>query len=208
MLQALYSLSGVQGELQLRDRPNFMRFVGLTCCTRRRQCQGNLVLPRPDQANGRHRSLFRCLDEALPDKSCLAMGGQMIDAALMAASRQKLTIKEGHHPGRRRTGGLVPHQAGAEGRGCPPLKRSRARLKPEGSQHQAIQIAVPAFGYKSYIGVDRHHGQSRRWTVTDTAEHDSRSFRALLDPENTTSRIWADTAYRTKHNLEVLERLG
>ncbi len=48
----------------------------------------------------------------------------------------------------------------------------------------------------------------RRWTVTDAAQHDSRSFAALLDPENTASRVWADTAHRIKRNLEVLERCG
>jgi hypothetical protein len=30
----------------------------------------------------------------------------------------------------------------------------------------------------------------------------------LLDPENTASRVWADTASRTKRNLEALERRG
>jgi IS5 family transposase len=64
------------------------------------------------------------------------------------------------------------------------------------------------FGYKSHIGIDRRHGLIRRWTVTDAAQHDSRSFPALLDSENTASRVWADTAYRTKRNLEALERRG
>jgi IS5 family transposase len=73
---------------------------------------------------------------------------------------------------------------------------------------QAIQIAVPIFGYKSHIGIDRRHGLIRRWTVTDAAQHDSRSFAALLDPGNTASHVWADTAYRTKRNLEALERRG
>jgi IS5 family transposase len=30
----------------------------------------------------------------------------------------------------------------------------------------------------------------------------------LLDPENTASRVWADTASRTKRNLEALEHRG
>ncbi|RKK06163.1 hypothetical protein EBE87_22135 [Pseudoroseomonas wenyumeiae] len=30
----------------------------------------------------------------------------------------------------------------------------------------------------------------------------------MLDPENTASHVLADTAYRTKRNLEVLERRG
>ncbi|EHL97012.1 hypothetical protein HMPREF9946_04451 [Acetobacteraceae bacterium AT-5844] len=41
-----------------------------------------------------------------------------------------------------------------------------------------------------------------------SAQHDSRSFAGLRDPENTASRVWADTAYCTKRNLEVLERRG
>ena len=65
---------------------------------------------------------------------------------------------------------------------------------------------MPVFGYKSHIGIDRRHGLIRRWTVTDAAQHDSRSFAGLLDPANTASRVWADTAYRTRRNLEVLER--
>ena len=88
------------------------------------------------------------------------------------------------------------------------LKRGRTRPRSEGAQRQALQIAVPVFGYKSHIGIDRRHGLIRRWTVTDAAQHDSRSFPALLDPGNTASRVWADAAYRTKRNLEVLERRG
>jgi IS5 family transposase len=78
------------------------------------------------------------------------------------------------------------------------LKRGRTKLGSEGAQRQAIQIALPVFGYKSYIGIDRRHGLIRRWTVTDAAQHGSRSFPDLLDPENTASRVWADTAYRTR----------
>ncbi|WP_158601052.1 transposase [Teichococcus wenyumeiae] len=88
------------------------------------------------------------------------------------------------------------------------LKRGRTKPRPEGTQRQAILIAVPAFGYKSHIGIDRRHGLIRSWAVTDAAQHDSRSFAGLLDPENTTSRVGADTVYRTKRNLEVLERRG
>ena len=87
-------------------------------------------------------------------------------------------------------------------------ERGRTKPKPEGTQRQAIQIAVPIFGYKSHIGIDRRHGLIRRWTVTDAAQHDSRSFPALLDPGNTASRVWADTAYRTRRNLEALNRRG
>ncbi|KAA2211190.1 transposase, partial [Teichococcus oryzae] len=126
------------------------------------------------------------------------------------APRQKLTIEE---KATIREGGTPTHwskakraQKDRDARWT--LKRGRAKPKPEGAQRQAIQIAVPVFGYKSHIGIDRRHGLIRRWAVTDAAQHDSRSFPALLDPENTASRVWADTAYRTRRNLEVLERRG
>jgi IS5 family transposase len=138
------------------------------------------------------------------------MGGQIIDATIIAAPRQKLTIEE---KATIREGGTPADwsrakraQKDRDARWT--LKRGRTKPRSEGAQRQAIQIAVPIFGYKSHIGIDRRHGLIRRWTVTDAAQHDSRSFADLLDPENTASRVWADTAYRTKRNLEVLERRG
>jgi hypothetical protein len=38
--------------------------------------------------------LFRRFDEVLADQGFLAMGGQIIDATLIAAPRQKLTVEE------------------------------------------------------------------------------------------------------------------
>ncbi len=34
------------------------------------------------------------------------------------------------------------------------------------------QVAVPAFGYKNHIGIDRVHGLIRTWRATDAARHD------------------------------------
>jgi hypothetical protein len=94
VLQALYSLSDDQAEFQLRDRLSFMRFVGLglhqavpdaktiwLCCQQLKQA-------------GAVEGLFRRFDEVLAAKGFLAMGGQIIDATLITAPRQKLTIEE------------------------------------------------------------------------------------------------------------------
>jgi IS5 family transposase len=40
------------------------------------------------------------------------------------------------------------------------------------------------------------------------ARHDGSQLGAVLDPENTGSGVWADTAYRSKANLDALERRG
>jgi IS5 family transposase len=159
---------------------------------------------------GAIEGLFRRFNEVLAAKGFLAMGGQIIDATLIAAPRQKFTIEEKAtiREGRTSEGWSRAKQAQKDRDARWTIKRGRAKRKPDGTQRQAIQIAVPVFGYKSHIGIDQRHGLIRRWTVTDAAQHDSRSFAALFDPGNTASRVWADTAYRTKRNLEVLERRG
>jgi IS5 family transposase len=159
---------------------------------------------------GAIEGLFRRFDEVLSNKGYLAMGGQIIDATLIAAPRQKLTIEEKAiiRNGGTPEGWSRAKQAQKDRDARWTLKRGRVKRKPDGTQRQASQIAVPVFGYKSHIGIDRRHGMIRRWAVTDAAQHDSRSFPDLLDLENTASRVWADTAYRTKRNLEVLEWRG
>jgi IS5 family transposase len=210
VLQALYSLSDEQTEFQLRDRLSFMRFAGLGLHQAVPDAKTIWLYREQLKQTGAVEGLFRRFDEVLASKGFLAMGGQIIDATLIAAPRQKLTIEE---KAIIREGGTPEDwsrvkraQKDRDARWT--LKRGRTKPRPEGTQRQAIPIAEPVFGYKSHIGIDRRHGLIRRWTVTDAAEHDSRSFPALLDPGNTASRVWADTAYRTKRNLDVLERRG
>ncbi len=64
------------------------------------------------------------------------------------------------------------------------------------------------FGYKNHIGIDREHGFARRFTVTHAAAHDGAQLGAVLDPANTASSVWADTAYRSAANIEFLGRRG
>jgi transposase, IS5 family len=67
---------------------------------------------------------------------------------------------------------------------------------------------VPAFGYKNHLSIDRQHGLIRRFAITHAAAHDGSQLGAALDPANTASQVWADTAYRSKANLALLERRG
>lgn len=209
MLQALYTLSDDQTEYQLRDRLSFMRFVGL-----------GLHDPVPDAKTiwlfreqltraGAIERLFLRFDTALRDKGLLAMGGQILDATVVQARPARLTAEE---------------KAVIRGGGTPPgwsparraqidrdarwtLKRGRKRPPPEGgSQRQAVEIAVPVFGYKSHIGIDRTHGLIRTWTVTHAAAHDGGQLTDLLDAGNTASGVWADTAYRSAANLAALAK--
>jgi transposase, IS5 family len=71
-----------------------------------------------------------------------------------------------------------------------------------------IDIAIPFFGYKNHLGIDRRHGLIRTWSTTDAARHDGAQFVGLLDRTNTAGGVWADTAYRSEKNEAHLAAHG
>ena len=146
--------------------------------------------------------LFERFDTALHDAGYLAMGGQIIDATVVAAPRQKLTDEEKETI---RGGGTPSAWSKAKRRQKDldarwTIKRGRSKRSDASEMKAGVEIAVPVFGYKNHAGIDRRHGLIRRWTVTNAAAHDSRPFEGLLDPRNTASKVWADTAYRSARN--------
>jgi transposase, IS5 family len=65
-------------------------------------------------------------------------------------------------------------------------------------------IAVPVFGYKSHISIDRRFGFIREAAVTSASAADGRMLRHLVTTENTASEVWADSAYRSQRNEKWL----
>jgi IS5 family transposase len=71
-----------------------------------------------------------------------------------------------------------------------------------------VDLAVPAFGYKNHVSIDRRHGLIRGWTGTHAAAHDGARLETVLDAGNTASHVWADTAYRSAKNEAMLQARG
>lgn len=208
VIQALYGLSDAQAEFQILDRRSFGRFLGLD--------DGDRV---PDETTiWRFREalvqakavdrLFSRFDAYLKEAGYLAMGGQIVDASIVAPPRQRMTDEEKAIVKR---GGIPPDwqakprklaQKDRDARWT--LKRGRKKKRPDGSA--MMEIATPVFGYKSHIGTDRRHGFVRKWSVTDAARYDGRELGGLLDRDNTGSEIWADTAYRSQKNEKQIAR--
>ena len=44
-----------------------------------------------------------------------------------------------------------------------------SRAKPSDDGLPRIDLAVPAFGYKNHLGIDRRHGLIRTWATTRVA---------------------------------------
>ena len=73
------------------------------------------------------------------------------------------------------------------------IKRGRKHQAALGdSQKRQVDVAVPAFEYKNYIGIDRAFGFLRRYNLTYAAAHDGGQLGAVLDRNNTASDVWAD----------------
>ncbi len=87
------------------------------------------------------------------------------------------------------------------------VKHSKAKPREDGSL-PPVDLAIPAFGYKNHVSIDRGFGIIRRWTATHAAAHDGARLEDVLDRTNTASDVWADTAYRSAKNEAMLSRRG
>ena len=210
VLQTLYTLSDDQAEYQLRDRLSFMRFAGLALHDPVPDAKTIWLFREQLMRCGALAKLFERFDRLLHARGYLAMGGQIVDATVIEARKprlskdEKATLRDGAMPSgwsKART-----RQIDRDGRWT--LKRGKKPTPPEGAQRQAAEIAVPVFGYKNHIGIDRAHGFIRRFVVTHAARHDGSQLAGVLDAANTASEVWADTAYRSRANLALLDKRG
>ena len=150
-------------------------------------------------------------DKHLTKAGYLAMGGQIVDATIVAAPKQrngdgeKADIKAGKVPDAWKDKPAKLRQKDRDARWT--VKFSKAKADEDGKAQQR-DIAVPAFGYKNHAAIDRRHGFIRGWNVTSACAWDGAQLRNVVSRDNTGSTVWADTAYRSKANEAWLERNG
>src|ERR1700712_1757859 len=166
LLQAMHTLSDERCEYLIRDRLSFMRFLNL-----------GLADPVPDantiwtfrealKRAGAIDALFGRFDAALQAEGYLAMGGQIVDATIVAAPKQRNTeaeraaIKAGDIPEGWAGKPAKLRQKDRDARWT--VKFSKAKPREDGTPQ--TDLAVPAFGYKNHVSIDRRHGLIRGWT--------------------------------------------
>src|SRR5271169_5860252 len=154
VLQTLYTLSDDQTEYQLKDRLSFMRFVGLALHDPVPDAKTIWLFREQLARTGATERLFARFDALLRAKSWLAMGGQIVDATVIAARRPRLTQAEKDTI----KGGGVPaewepaRRAQIDRDGRRTIKRGRKReVTPDGGHKRQPEIAVPVFGYKNHV---------------------------------------------------------
>ena len=94
ILQTLYTLSDDATEFQIRDRLSFMRFLGLGFEDAVPDAKTVWLFREQLTRAGSIEELFAAFDAWLKGKGYLAMSGQIIDASIIAAPRQRNTDAE------------------------------------------------------------------------------------------------------------------
>ena len=156
--------------------------------------------------------LFAAFDGELRRCGYLAMGGQIVDATLVSAPKQrnsgdeKAAIKAG-----KRASEIWPDQPAKAAQKDTDARwtvKTGRRKNPAGAQRRMPDIAIPVFGYKNHIVIDRAYGFIRSSAVTDAARHDGKMLRHLVTGDNLAAGVWADSAYRSKANEAWLAGKG
>lgn len=189
-LRHYYDLSLKQAEYQVLDRLSFRRFLGL-----------NLEDPVPDTntvwvyeerliEHDLVQPLFRDLMAQIEAAGYLPRGGQIIDATIVEAPRR-----------RNEPSGNDDDQGG---QGRSDAQRRQANR----DAHWTRKHGQSYFGYKDHLGVDTKHKLIRTFEVTPANRHDGHLLADLLDPDNSNADVWADSAYRSAENEDILQRRG
>jgi IS5 family transposase len=204
ILQAQHNLSDARMEFMIRDRLSWMRFLGF-----------DLGAPTPDENTIRHfrnrltetgtlKRVMKAFDWQLRKKGYIPMAGQIVDASLVPAPKQRNTEGEKEAIKAGKTAGEIWPDAPAKAAQKDVDARwtlkigGKVRHRPDGTP--LPMIATPVFGYKSHISIDRRFGFIRESAVTSAAAPEGKQLKRLVSRENTGSEVWADTAYRSRNN--------
>ncbi len=196
VLQVLYSLSEEATEFQIQERLSFQRFLGLGLDGKVPDAT-TVWLFREQLVKAKAiNKLFARFDAALTERGFLAMGGQIIDATVVLAPKQrnnedeKAAIKQGKAPKRLKEKPAKIRQKDRAARWTVKYSKAKVREGADPKGFKPVGLAIPMFGYKNHIGVDRANGLIRTWDASAASAHDGARLPELISKYNTGSGVW------------------
>jgi IS5 family transposase len=196
ILQSLYNISDEQLEYQVLDRISFSRFLGINIGGRVPDFTTFWLFREALAEAGLARKLFDRFDAYLRDNGFATRKGQIVDASIVQAPKQRNTRDENKKIKQGRADEV--RQAWSENKRR--QKDTDARWTKKNGKNY--------FGYKNHVQTDVKHKFVRDYDVTAANVHDSKVFEKLLDAGNTSRDVWADSAYRSEEKLKTLDALG
>jgi transposase, IS5 family len=195
IVQSLYNLSDEQAEYQARDRFSFTRFLGLGMEDRIPDGTTLWLFREKLAKAGLIEKLFEQFGRHLEAKGYIARGGQMVDATIVSVPKQRNsredneTVKAGKTP--------------EEWEKKPAKNRQKDKDARWTKKHNKS-----FFGYKNHVNADARHKLIRRYEVSDASVHDSQTLDGLLNKDNTSQDVYADSAYRSTETEVKLKARG
>ncbi len=193
ILQSLYNLGDDSIEYQIRDRISFMRFLGLSLGDRVPDAKTIWLYRELLGKAGLVDKMFAKFDGQLRDRGFTAKRGQIIDASIVSAPKQRNSREENS---------MIK-------KGDIPEGWNEAKLQQKDTDAKWVKKNGHSyFGYKNHISIDAKHKFIRKYKVTDAAVHDSNVFEELFDRKNSSRDVYADSAYRSYEKLKMLDKKG
>lgn len=159
---------------------------------------------------GTLKRVMKAFNWQLQKKGYIPMAGQIVDGSLVPAPKQRNTEEEKAAVKACKSAKEIwpdnPNKAAQKDTDARRTVKIGGKIctRPDGKP--LPQIALPVFGYKSHICIDRHFGFIRAATVTSAADADGRQLKNVVTTHNTSSNVWADSAYRSKSNEKWLSK--
>ena len=135
------------------------------------------------------------------------MSGQLVDATIVAAPKQRNTtaekqaLREGRVPEAWQDRPAKLRQKDRDARWTIKTTKAQPRAGETPMVDWPSRVRLPKSHQRR-----RRHRLIRRWRVTDAAAHAGAHLADLLDPDNTASDVWADTGYRSRKNEDLLRQ--
>lgn len=164
ILQAQHNLSDARMEFMIRDRLSWMRFLGFSLGDRTLDENTIRHFRNRMTETGTLKRVMKAFDWQLHKKGYIPMSGQIVDASLVPAPKQRNTdgerdaIKAGKSADE-----IWPDETAKAAQKDTDARWTlkiggKVRYRPDGTP--LPMIAVPVFGYKSHISIDRRHASS------------------------------------------------
>ncbi|MGB3221905.1 MAG: IS5 family transposase [Desulforhopalus sp.] len=193
VLQSLYNLSDDGMEYQILDRYSFSRFLGLHAASKIPDATTIWRFREDLTKAGKVAELFTTFDNFLSEQGFQARKGQIVDASIIRVPVQRNSRDE--------------NQQIKDGKRPDDWNESKQRQK-DTDARWTRKNHKSYYGYKNHISVDVKHKFIRAYVVTSANVHDSNVFEELLDSNNSSKDIYADSAYRSQQAIESLKAQG
>ena len=193
ILQLLYNLSDDQVEFQIRDMLSLMRFLVLSLSDTVPDSKTIWLFIEQLTESKLVKNLFNQFDEFLDKNGFPARKGQIVDAGIIAAPKQRNSRQENKDI----KDGNIPDDW------------TQNKRRPKDTDARWVKKnGKSRFVYKNHIDIDVEHKLIRDYEVTPASVHDGNIFEQILDEDNSSRDVWADSAYGSEEKIGILEAYG